>query len=52
MRGQEAKGISVSLVPQTEEGPAVALPAYSDICCECGMVTFFVRIGSLVEVST
>jgi len=45
MRGMQIEGVQIPLVRATEEGPAVAVPAYSDICGECGMVTLYVRVG-------
>jgi hypothetical protein len=45
VRGREVEGLSICLVPATEESPEVTLPAYSDICYECGLVSLFVRIG-------
>ena len=44
IRGPMVEGMSVSLAPATEEGPAVCVPVYSDICGDCGMVTLFVRV--------
>ena len=41
--------MSISLVPGTEESAAVTVPAYSDICYGCGMVSLFVRVGQTKE---
>ena len=45
MRGNELEGVQVPLVQATEEGPAVTVPAYSDICGECGLVSLYVRVA-------
>ena len=45
VRGSEVQGISVTVTPQTEVSSAVTVPAYSDICYDCGLVSLFVRVG-------
>jgi hypothetical protein len=38
-------GISILLVRGTEEGEAVTVPAYSDVCHDCGLVSLYVRVS-------
>ncbi len=45
MRGTKVDGVTVSLVRDTEDSPAVKVPAFSDICGECGLVSLYVRVG-------
>ena len=42
-RGGEVEGVAVHLVPPTEMSMAITVPAYSDICNDCGLVMLFVR---------
>ena len=49
MRGTKVEGVRVSLVRETEDSPAVSVPAFSDICGECGLVSLYVRVGQLGE---
>jgi hypothetical protein len=49
LRGSRVEGVSISLVPPTEDSDAVVVPAYSDVCYDCGMVTLFARIGHQVD---
>jgi hypothetical protein len=35
----------ITLVPASGGAPAVTVPAFSDICRDCGMVMLFVRLG-------
>jgi len=44
-RGRVVEGVRVKLVPPTELSEEVSVPAYSDVCGECGLVTMFVRIA-------
>jgi hypothetical protein len=44
-RGREVEGVLVKLASPAEDSEEVAVPAYSDVCGECGLVTLFVRIG-------
>lgn len=45
VRGPQVEGVAVQLAPATEEGPGVSVPAYSDVCYDCGMVCLFVRVS-------
>jgi hypothetical protein len=45
VRGTVVEGVRVTLAPATEVSEAVTVPAYSDTCGECGLVTLFVRTG-------
>ena len=49
VRGSEVQGIGVTVTPQTEVSSAVTLPAYSDICYDCGLVSLFVRVGKFKQ---
>jgi|GEM_PF-2917480 len=44
-RGHQVEGIMITLVPASGGAPAVTVPAFSDICRDCGMVMLFVRLG-------
>lgn len=46
MRGGQVEGVSVPLAPPTEISAPVAVPAYCDICGDCGMVMLFIRAGT------
>jgi hypothetical protein len=37
-------GVSLSVSSTSEEGAGVSVPAYSDVCYDCGMVMLYVRI--------
>jgi hypothetical protein len=39
------EGLAIALVPATEVTPPVEVPAYSDICYDCGLVCLYVRVG-------
>jgi len=45
VRGTEVEGVAVTMVPPTEESAAVRVPAYCDVCYQCGMLTLFVRVS-------
>lgn len=45
VRGGQVDGISILLVPGTEESEAVTVPAYSDVCHDCGLVSLYVRVS-------
>jgi len=44
-RGREVECVRVRLASPTEDSEEVAVPAYSDVCGECGLVTLFIRVG-------
>jgi hypothetical protein len=45
VRGSEVQGVTVTMAPATEDSAAVRVPAYCDVCYECGMLTLFVRVS-------
>lgn len=38
-------GVSLLVSPESEGGSGASVPAYSDVCYDCGMVMLYVRIG-------
>jgi predicted RNA-binding Zn-ribbon protein involved in translation (DUF1610 family) len=49
VRGEQVEGVSVSVSPTSEAGPGASMPAYSDVCHDCGMVMLYVRVGEAGE---
>jgi hypothetical protein len=47
MRGPQAKGLGIPLAPPGGHKRAAPVPAYSDVCYDCGMVTLFVRVSDV-----
>ena len=47
VRGTKVEGMAIPLGPGAQNGGAGTAPVYANVCCECGMVTLFVRISEL-----
>jgi len=47
MRGPKTEGLSIPLAPPEGQLPAAPVPAYADVCYDCGMVTLFVRVSAV-----
>jgi hypothetical protein len=43
IRGTKVEGVTIEVAPAVQNGRAVTLPVYANICRECGMVSLFVR---------
>jgi hypothetical protein len=52
VRGSQVDGIGVPLAPATEMSAPVYVPAYSDVCSDCGFVMLYVRIGDFEQSPT
>jgi hypothetical protein len=46
-RGTKVEGMTIPLLPVTEGRSQGGVSAYCDVCNQCGMVTFFVRLSEL-----
>jgi hypothetical protein len=46
-RGPKVEGLTIPVIPVTEGRSHAGANVYCDVCNECGMVTFFVRLSDL-----